>query len=255
MAPVDENIAPQGCTWLFGCGASIANGLSWVVPEEWKRDLIGGQVTREEHICIIKNAIREIMENIPVPCDPYRRILDCMNERTVDEGYHHLFTTNWDYLLQREVDAWVNDNRPGWQPPFLSDSWVYHLNGSVEEGDFQNRSPFMLETDSAYDRTRSYEANQAFNRLLWSTLVIIVGMSFECDTDRGLMGALKNHEDNCPIGNAGFIVVDPCREALDKTFGMLAECFPRAVGCRINKGLSEWIDDGMTDLVGSIFDP
>ena len=71
---------------------------------------------------------------------------------------------------------------------------------------------------------------------------------------KSLMGALKNHEDNCPIGNAGFIVVDPCREALDRTFAILAKCFPRASGCRVEKGLSEWIDDGMTELVGSVFD-
>ena len=43
------------CSWLFGRGASIANALSWVVPDEWNRD----RVTREVQIDMITDAIRK----------------------------------------------------------------------------------------------------------------------------------------------------------------------------------------------------
>lgn len=41
--------------------AEIANGLSWVVPDEWKRDLIEDRVSREAHIDMIVNAVRSAM--------------------------------------------------------------------------------------------------------------------------------------------------------------------------------------------------
>ncbi len=151
---------PQGCSWLFGRGASIASGLPWVVPDEWKRDLIDGRVTREAHIGMIVDSIRGEIGNLSVGCNPYRRLLNIMAERTVEEGHHRLLTTNWDHLLQREVDAWIDANPPRRAPRFLSThSVVYHLNGSAEPGDSQNRSPFMLETDDATTRHKTHEAN------------------------------------------------------------------------------------------------
>lgn len=247
---------PQDCTWLFGRGASIANGLSWVVPEQWKRDLTAGCVTREAHVEMIVATLREEMNRTSVHSDPYRRLLDAMATRTVNQGHHRLMTTNWDYLLQRELDAWIEANRPGWAPGFLGTaSMVYHFNGSIEPGDFQNRSPFLLETDSAGVRKSTFEANQAFNRLLWSTLVVIVGMSFECNTDTGLLAALRAHEDNVPIGSALFIVVDPLDNSLENTYGKLATCFPRAAGIRVQKRLEDWISEGMPELINRIFQP
>ncbi len=246
----------QDCSWLFGRGASIANGLPWIVPNEWKCALIKGKVSREAHICMIVDALRSEMGKPSVRCDPYRRLLKIMAESTVDEGHHRLMTTNWDYLLQRELNSWIDANQPGYAPRFLSThGTVYHFNGSVEPGEFQNRSPFTLETDNASSRRATYEANQAFNLLLWSTLIVIVGMSFECDPDKGLLGALRMHEDNVPIGAAIFFVVDPCKDTLENTFAMLAACFPRAGGVRVNMGLAEWIDAGMPELVGHIFQP
>ncbi len=78
-------------------------------------------------------------------------------------------------------------------------------------------------------------------------------MPFECDTDRGLLGALKQQEDNVPIGEATFIVVEPDQEVLNKTFSILASCFARAGGRQVPMGLSEWIAGGMKELTGIIF--
>lgn len=245
---------PQDCTWLFGRGASIANGLSWVVPQAWKDDLLAERVNRDAHVSMITDALREEMARVPQGSTPYRRLLDIMARKTIAEGHHKLLTTNWDYLLQRDVLDWIDVNMPGHAPRFLSThGMVYHLNGSVEPGKFQNRSPFMLETDSASTRKATYEANQALNYLLWSTLVIVVGMSFECDMDRGLLATLRHHEDNVPLGNALFIIVEPNNETLESTYTKLAYCFPRASGIRVNKGLSEWIDGGMPELVPRLF--
>ncbi len=247
---------PQRCSWLLGRGDSIANGLSWIVPDAWRCDLLECRVTREAHIHMVIDSVRSEMSNPAVHCGPYQHLLNTMAERTVDQGHHRLMTTNWDYLLQRELDAWIEANHPGSVPRFLGiDGVVRHFNGSVEPGDFPNRSPFLLETDSANTRRTAYEANQAFQLLLDSTLIVIVGMSFECNTDRGLLGALGVQEDYFPIHGAFFIVLDPCRETLEDTCRKLAACFPRAGGLRVNSGLAEWIDAGMPELSGRIFCP
>lgn len=245
---------PQGCTWLFGRGASIASDLSWVVPKAWQDDLLAGRVTRDDHVHMITDTLREEMTRVPRCVTPYRRLLDFMEQRTVKDGHHRLLTTNWDYLLQRDVLDWIDANTPGCVPRFLSThATVYHLNGSVELGDHQNRSPFLLETDGAHARKAAYEANQALNVLLWSTLIVIVGMSFECDMDRGLLATLRAHQDNVPIGNALFVIVEPKSEAMESTYEKLAYCFPRACGIRVNKGFSEWIDSGLAELVPRLF--
>ena len=177
-----------------------------------------------------------------------------MDSDTLEHGYHRLFTTNWDHLLQRELLAWINENNGGYAPKFLAThGTVYHLNGWVEQGKWQNRSPFMLETDDAQTRVRSHEANVAFNMILWSPLIVIVGMSFECDTDRGLLGALRKYEDDMPIGGAHFVIVDPDERSLCATYAKLAYCFPHGCGTKVKMGLAEWIDAGTPELVGRIF--
>jgi hypothetical protein len=252
--PVTRESRAQGCTWLFGRGASIASGLPWVVPSAWKDDLASGRVARDAHVQMVIDAIRDGISKLPTEGTPYRRLLDMMATRTVDQGHHRLMTTNWDYLLQRDLTNWVEANWPGWAPRFLSTHGsVYHFNGSAEPGDFKNRSPFMLETDSASVRRATYEANKAFQYLLWSDLVVIVGMSSECQTDRGLLAALRAHEDNVPIGSALFLIVEPHKETLESTYAKLAACFPRARGLRVHCGFAESIDSGMPELIGEIF--
>jgi hypothetical protein len=211
-------------------------------------------MSRHEHVRQITRALRSEIGKLSVPRQPYRRLLDMMRSDTVEEGRHRLFTTNWDDLLQRELLAWMKDNSGSCAPRFLATHGVvHHLNGSVEPGEWQNRSPFMLETDDARTRVHSHEANAAFNMILWSELVVIVGMSFECDTDRGLLGALREHEDNMPIGSAQFVIVDPDERSVSATYQKLAYCFPRGGGVKVKSGLAEWITAGVPELVGRIF--
>ena len=168
---------------------------------------------------------------------------------TVTNGFHRLMTTNWDWLLQSAVNRWIDRNRAGYVPWFLRPtSHVYHLNGSFEPGSFSGRSPVILETDAASDRVQSFEANVAFNKLLWSEVVVAVGMSFECDTDRGLLAALRKHEDNVPLGEAHFFLVDCSPETLRSNVEKFSACFPRASITPVFSDFSEWSAKGMPEL-------
>lgn len=74
----------KGCTWLFGRGASIANGLKWEVPQDWKDDLIAKRITREAHVRMITEKLRQEMMSIPEYSTPYIRLFDIMASSTVD---------------------------------------------------------------------------------------------------------------------------------------------------------------------------
>lgn len=225
-----------------------------MVQEDWKKDLASGKIERETHVRMIIDKLRQVINELPMRNTLYCRLLDFMATRSINGTHHRLMTTNWDYLLQRDLDNWIQANYAGLAPRFLSThGTVYHFNGSAEPGEFQNRSPFILETDSASVRKATYEANQAFKHLLCSNLVVIVGMSFECQTDRGLLAALRAHEDYAPVGSAYFVIVDPDPETLESTCAKIATCFPSASGVRVNCGFTEWIDRGMPELIGRIF--
>ncbi|MCW5785035.1 MAG: hypothetical protein KIT39_17090, partial [Nitrospirales bacterium] len=84
-------------------------------------------------------------------------------------------------------------------------------------------------------------------------LIVIVGMSFECDMDKGLLAALRAREDNLPIGSALFFVVEPSAETLKTTSNKLATCFPRASVIQVRRGLEEWMCEEAPELVNQIF--
>lgn len=219
-----------------------------------KDDLSIGLVSRDQHVGLITAAIRQEMDQPSVHSRAYRYLMDLFSTKMEDKSHHRLITTNWDFLLQLEVERWIQHNTGGVAPRFLSThGTVYHLNGTVEVGNFKNRSPFLLETDSSTLRKRTYEANQAFKFLQWSTLIVIVGMSFECDMDKRLLAALRASEDNLPIGSALFFVVEPYAETLKATSNKLATCFPRASVIQVRKGLEEWMCEEAPELVNQIF--
>jgi hypothetical protein len=148
----------------------------------------------------------------------------------------------------------VDAHHPGDAPRFSRNSQlVYHFNGTAEHRYVPLGSPFLLETDSAAVRRETFEANEALGRLLWSELIVVVGMSFECQSDRGLLAALRVHEDNLPIGSSLIVVVEPSRATLDATRKRLAAYFPRARLVPVQTGLGEWIDSEMPELRGNIF--
>ncbi|MCW5784855.1 MAG: hypothetical protein KIT39_16190, partial [Nitrospirales bacterium] len=73
------------------------------------------------------------MDQPSVHLRAYRYLMDFFPTKMMDKSHHRLITTNWDYLLQRQVERWIQHNAGGVAPRFLSThGTVYHLNGSVE---------------------------------------------------------------------------------------------------------------------------
>lgn len=82
----------QDCTWLFGRGASIANGFPWTVPATWSADHANGKVTREEHI-----------DNEDAQCD-LRTDFDCGIAMNEDELFEEEDADQPRYTPLSEID-------------------------------------------------------------------------------------------------------------------------------------------------------
>ena len=155
------------------------------------------------------------------------------------------------YLLQREILNLGFTIKPYW----LDDSHVYHLNGTIENlEDNTHRSPFLLEEDLANQRTSSREANKAYNKLIWDKIFVIVGMSFECETDRFFLNAVNNVEDHLAVGNSLWIVVNPDEDALNKTCERVQEALPSASVSKFNMTFNQWIQDNLKNFIGESLD-
>ncbi len=232
------------CFWIFGRGASCANGLTWSVPPDWNESLINESVSREQLIEKIRSSIIREMDTIDVLCEPYNTFLHLLNDRTPEDVNHHFLTTNWDFLLQRHPLLNCNYIRPYW--PF--DKVVYHLNGTVEEGTF-NRSPFLLETDPVEERAWSVEANIAYNKLLWCKYIIIVGMSFACSTDQSFLAALSTTKNHLPIGEAEVLIINPDPVQLEAVKVKMEQALPHTQIKTVAKKFDEWVkNDNMSEL-------
>lgn len=230
----------SGCVhWLFGRGASIACNLTWSVPSEW------ADRPREEKVRLTKAAIRAEMDSSTIDTTIYSKFLSLLAQRTVARWRHRFITTNWDYLLQRVIESLELRELPSW----LANSHVYHVNGTVEELDEESyRSPFLLEDDAAGQRTFTPEANMAYTHMIWDTLFVVIGISFECQTDRFLLQALNRVEDDLPIGESTWIVINPDRPALDKVTGLIQDSLPCASVKGVQNCFEDWIESGMVEL-------
>ena len=229
----------QRVDWLFGRGLSIGCNLSWSVPAEWQA------LARDEQIKRIKRTLRTQMQQPSVDCSVIRKLLDLLARRTVPSWKHLFITTNWDFLLQREIQALKLTALPSW----LSNSHVHHLNGTVEELlDNAHRSPFLLEQDPGPQRVATPEANMAFEKMIWNRTFVVVGMSFECQTDKFLLSALGCVEDDLPIGESQWVVVNPDRATLTASCSRLQQVMPRADVKGISTTLAEWLDAGVPEL-------
>lgn len=87
--------------WLFGRGLSIGCGLLWDDLSNCQ------QSSRDGKIGCIKRQLRQAMDAPGVSPDPIRDFLRFLSRRTEKGTRHRFLTTNWDYLLQREVSAFA----------------------------------------------------------------------------------------------------------------------------------------------------
>lgn len=154
---------------------------------------------------------------------PIRHFLRFLAERTQGGLRHLLFTTNWDFLLQREVDAVA----PDFRPPWLRDSHVFHLNGTVENlDDNSGRSALVLRED--VQRKASRELNQALNYIVWGSIFVVVGLAFECGADRSLFLILNRVQNELPSGESHWIVVNPSQRDIDRARNLIECMLPDA---------------------------
>lgn len=215
----------------------MACGLVWTVPPDWVL------VPREERIARIREALDAEMNSAVVDTEPYRRMLDVLGCRTATGWRHRFVTTNWDTLLEREV----NSACPTDCPPWLESSYVFHLNGTVEDPpDSSRRSCFLLESDSVATRVAKLESNLAFASMKWSDCFVVVGMSFECATDNSLLTALGGAP--LPVEGSHWIVLDPDRSALDTVCANIQSRLPNVTITRVPSGFAEWLGGGLPEL-------
>lgn len=216
----------------------MACGLTWRVPIKWH------SIDRDSQVDMIKSAIRQEMNASYIDARPYKNLLAHLKKST--NQWDHIFvTTNWDYLLQREIDEMGLSVAPHWLPS----TQVYHLNGTVEDfGDSNIRSPFLLESDSASMREQRVEANVAFNRLIWQRYFIVIGMSFSCEMDRSFLSAISRVQDDLPIGESSWLIINRSKENVDMVALHIQTALPRAHVSILQLDFNAWVNGPMKEL-------
>lgn len=224
--------------WLFGRGASIASGLDWTEPKEWQL------LDRDIRIKQIQEILELEMQKIPQSRGPYYDLLSILSGHTETNWKHLFITTNWDYLLEREISRFKFKVLPKW----LRETYVFHLNGSIQQKQQENSSQFLLETDSYRIRKSKFEVNKALGYMIGEKLFVIIGMSFECEMDKAFIIYLATSKDFVPSRDASWVILDPNDTSLDNLNFRFNRLFPVANIIPINKGFQNWIKNGMTEL-------
>jgi hypothetical protein len=169
---------------------------------------------------------------------PIGRFLDLLDERAAEGWRHHLITTNWDYLLQREVDR-----RFVVVPRWLRDSQVFHFNGTVEARlDNSQRAPFVLEDDPPAVRAETFqtlEGRLGFDQLAVGHVIVVVGMSFECEPDKFLVKYL-NRYPNRVNDKSNWIIVNPEEIVLAEVRGLILGKVPGATVECVSRKFKDW---------------
>lgn len=87
-----------------------------------------------------------------------------------------------------------------------------------------------------------------YNQIIWDRAFVVVGMSFECETDKFLLTALNRVEDDLPIGESNWVVVNPDANALQKSCAHITLALPRATVQAIPATLDQWVHDGLREV-------
>jgi hypothetical protein len=178
-----------------------------------------------------------------VDSEPIRHFLQFLSDRTRDLWRHRFLTTNWDFLLQHEIDNFVPDV-PDWLFPTTH---VFHLNGTIEvRADNSRRSAIVLRDDKK--RTPSQELNEALSQILWGRILVVVGMSFECRADRALFHVLNKVKEMLPIGESEWIIVNPCQAALDTSRDLIKCNLPGTGVTPVPNTLTSWQEAEFLEL-------
>lgn len=82
-------------------------------------------------------------------------------------------------------------------------------------------------------------------------MFVVIGMSFECATDRGLLSILHAVEDDVPLGSAWWLVINRDQQSAESSAGRIATTLPRARVTYVAVPFEEWISNGMPELVAA----
>jgi hypothetical protein len=238
---LDRVYHPGQILWLFGRGLSIECGLNWDVPGHWSH------LPCNEKVYRIREQLRAEMDAPGVDIGPIREFLQFLSVRTRGGWWHRFLTTNWDFLLQLEIEKLVPDVVPDW---LHHHSEVLHLNGTVEVlDDDSNRSALVLpDEDSAHKP--SLELNMALSEMAWVRTFVVVGMSFECGPDRALFNLLNKVQDLLPVGESDWIIVNPCQTTLDTTHDLIKCKLPQANVTLVCDTFARWREARFPRLMG-----
>jgi len=225
--------------WFFGRGASISCNLKWEMPDAWKN------LEREKQIRAINEALPKEMDRKEIDSRPYKDLLSTLASKTSNTWRHYFITTNWDYLLQREIQRLSLTVLPSW----LANSHVFHLNGTVESwGNQKRRSQLLLPTDEPSFRKASFESNQAMVYARDHNTFVVVGLSFSYDIDKTLLDVFSAMQDDCIIGNSSWVIIDYDKTSLANIVNQLKEIFPAATIKANEIDFGSWVANGMPEL-------
>jgi hypothetical protein len=225
--------------WFFGRGLSIGCGLAWSVPPAW------ASLPRAETIARVTSTIRSEMAAPHVSTADITHFLSILANHTAPPWTHQFHTTNWDYLLQGEILALGLTALPSW----CAETHVYHLNGTVEQlPNNSNRSQFVLESDPPAARTATIEGNIAFNKFIWNRHFVVVGMSFECEVDKYLLSSIRRVQDDLPIGESTWHIVNPDKAVLANCAERVQAALPRATVMTVPATFRDWLDAKLPEL-------
>lgn len=217
----------------------MACNLPWTVSLESK------SLPREKQIEIIRDELYTAMHQMSINISPIKELLEILAKHTCPNWKNRFITTNWDYLIQKEINKLPLRTLPEW----LADSHVYHLNGTVErDNNIEFRSEIILEEDPSHQRCVTPEANSAFNKVLWDQLFIVIGMSFECETDKSLLHHIGKTRDEMPIGESSWIIVNRNSSALEASCSRIQISLPNSKIIPVHTDIASWIKNGMPEL-------
>ena len=77
---------------------------------------------------------------------------------------------------------------------------------------------------------------------------MLVGMPFECQTDKFLLRHLNMVQDDLPIGESLWVIVNPDRSALAWVCGRIQDALPRARIVPVCEEFKRWREAGFPEL-------
>lgn len=247
-----NNRSPEGkknVYWIFGRGVSLSCQLDWNTTEIADFD----SKTRDEQIALICTHLSKAQKDSTFDITPYRSLIDLCEKQTTAPHKHTFSTLNWDTLGEMAINERHWEIRPHW----ITDSHIYHWNGTIEDGsrnDFTDkgllrRSPFILPKDSPDFRKKSIEGNHAFNKMGWSHYLVVCGVSFSEDNpcDETLIKLIEWVEDDLPIGECHCLIVNRSKDALERATRKLQKFMWREI-IPVKSNFDDWVKTGCPEL-------